>query len=327
MLDTAHEDRRGKTRVLQDALADEGRDFSRRGSFRKAQARHAAGFGEFALLVPAAQAVKFVAADFYIEVLHGDEVRKRGDFILGGKDDVGGADGIGEAELFELGKALGQVKCFVAINARARNRFIERNFGRPLRDGIVALRAFVEADLYRLDFAEEFGGTHCKQIGEAGSRARVNQGRATLVLEFSDIAELLGLEGIAREVRAEIHVMGAKTEGGAEDDFVEDGGRSVNDQLAALCGANDGAEVARVDGGDGDGGLLAEKAAGAGRIAVATPDVVTLAFQQLCEERTGGPRSQYEDAHGFSKLYHRAGESCARKAWEISGIELGNGGA
>ena len=175
----------------------------------------------------------------------------------------------------------------------------------------------------RLDFAEEFGGAFYEQIGEARCRASINQCGAALVLEFFDVAELLGLERIAREVRAEIHVVGANAESGAENDFVKDGSGGVDDQLAALGGANDGAEVAGVDGGDGDGGSFAEKAAGAGRIAVATPDIVALAFQKLCEERTGGSSSQNEDAHDFSKLYHRGGGSGARKACEIAGIELG----
>jgi hypothetical protein len=41
---------------------------------------------------------------------------------------------------------------------------------------------------------------------------------------------------------------------------------------------------------------------------------VALAFQQLCEERAGGPCSQNEDTHDFSKLYHSPGGSGATKA-------------
>jgi hypothetical protein len=36
---------------------------------------------------------------------------------------------------------------------------------------------------------------------------------------------------------------------------------------------------------------------------------MALAFEELREERTGGPCTQDEDSHGFSKLYHsREGE-------------------
>ena len=139
MLDAANEDRGSETRVLQDALADEGRDFARRGGFRETEAGDAAGFGKFALFVPAAKAVEFVAANFHVEVLHRDGVRKRGDFILSSEDDVDGADGVGEAELFELGEALGQMEFFLAIDARVRDCFVEGDFGGPLRDGIIAL--------------------------------------------------------------------------------------------------------------------------------------------------------------------------------------------
>src|SRR5208337_3808648 len=116
------------------------------------------------------------------------------------------------------------------------------------------------------------------------------------------------------EMRAEIEVVGAKAKRGAEDDLVEHGSGGIDDQLAALCGADDAVKVAGVDGGHGDGGLFAKKTAGACGIAVAAPDVVALAFQKLCEERTSGPRSQNEDAHDFSKLYHSPRGSGAPKA-------------
>jgi hypothetical protein len=54
--------------------------------------------------------------------------------------------------------------------------------------------------------------------------------------------------------------------------------------------------------------VLAEKASRANRIAIAAPYDVALAFEELREEGTRGPRTQDEDSHGFSKLYHtRAG--------------------
>ena len=90
---------------------------------------------------------------------------------------------------------------------------------------------------------------------------------------------MLGFEGIASEMRAEIKVMGAQVERGANDDEIEDGGGGVDDELAAAGGADNAAKVGRVDFGDGDDAFFAEETAGALGVAVATPDGVTLAFE------------------------------------------------
>src|SRR5208337_623602 len=110
------------------------------------------------------------------------------------------------------------------------------------------------------------------------------------------------------EMRAEIEVVGAKAKRGAEDDLVEHGSGGIDDQLAALCGADDAVKVAGVDGGHGDGGLFAKKTAGACGIAVATPDIVALALQKLGKQGASRPCSQDENSHAVRTLYHSQGE-------------------
>src|ERR1700688_4481083 len=63
MLYTYDDHRRGKPRVLQNALADERGDLPRRGRFGETLPRKAPRFRKFSLLVPAAQLVEFVATD------------------------------------------------------------------------------------------------------------------------------------------------------------------------------------------------------------------------------------------------------------------------
>ena len=137
--------------------------------------------------------------------------------------------GSGKRNFSEFREALGQVEFFMAINARARNRFVEGNFGRPLGDGVSRFLTFIKANLYGMDFVEEFGRAFCEQIGESRGRAGVNKGGAMLLHESLGVAELFGLERVARKVGAEVEVVGAKAEGGAENEFVEDGSGGVDD--------------------------------------------------------------------------------------------------
>src|SRR4029077_11588863 len=80
--DSGYQRYRRETRVLQNALANQGRNLARRKSLREAVAHDAPRFRELSLLVPPAQAVEFVAADFHVHVLHRNKMRERGDFIL-----------------------------------------------------------------------------------------------------------------------------------------------------------------------------------------------------------------------------------------------------
>src|SRR5260370_40813396 len=98
------------------------------------------------LLEPATQTVDLVPTDFSVQVPHRNEIRQRGHSVLRRKHRARGADGIGKSKLLNLGKALAQLKSSVAVDARVRDRFVERYFRRPLGDGIVALAAFIQAD-------------------------------------------------------------------------------------------------------------------------------------------------------------------------------------
>src|SRR2546430_11871109 len=256
---------------------------------------------EFALLVPTPEAVDFVAADFDVEVAHANEARQRGDFILSAEDDAGHAHGVDETKFLNFRKALGELEFSLAVDPRVRNGFVERDFGRPLRDGVVAFAAFVEADLDRVDFVEEIGSAFDEKVGEAGSGAGVDHHRTVFLLEAFDVAKLLGLKRVSREVRAQVEVMRAQPKGGAKDDFVENGGTRIDDELAALGCFDDAPEIAGVHFGDGAGTLLAQKTPSANRGAVTAPDGVALALQKLCKEGAGGSRSENEDPHGVGK--------------------------
>ena len=95
--------------------------------------------------------------------------------------------------------------------------------------------------------------------------------------------------------------MRTKPQGGAKDDFVKDGRGRVDDELAALGGLDDSAQIAGVHFHDGNGALFAQKAPGADWIAVAAPNGVALPLQKLREKGAGCPRSQNEDPHGVEK--------------------------
>src|SRR5258708_27175898 len=100
-------------------------------------------FGKLSLFVPAAKAVDFVAADFDVEVAHGNEARQSGDFILSAEHDASGAYRVHEAKFLNFRKTFSESEFPLAIDARVRDGFVERYFRRPLRDGVLAFAAFV----------------------------------------------------------------------------------------------------------------------------------------------------------------------------------------
>src|SRR5271154_1632404 len=116
--------------------------------------------------------------------------------------------------------------------------------------------------------------------------------------------------------------MHAQTQRGAQNNFVEDGGRGVHQQVAAASGAHDGPEIARVRFFYFNGALLAEKFPRAVRVAIAAPDRVSLAHEQLSKQGAGAAHSQYEDAHRFATLsYSPRGKA---RAWAaLSGCAPG----
>ena len=116
------------------------------------------------------------------------------------------------------------------------------------------------------------------------------------------IAILLGLERRTREVRVQIHVVNAQAQRRAQDDFVEYGRGGVDDQVCAASRAHDGPQVPRVRLDHFDRALFAEKPLRAGDVAIAAPDRVPLARQQMGQQRAGAARPQNEDAHRRATL-------------------------
>ena len=299
--DAADDNCSGESRVLQNTLPNKSRNLAWRRRVGEMAFAQSVRLGKLSLFVPAAKPVDFVSADFDVEIMHRNEAWQCGDFVLSTQDDTGCANRVEEAKFFNFGKTLGEFESAAAIDARMRDGFIERDFRRPLRDGVVAFTAFVEADLDGEDFVEKIGGAFDEKVGQSGSGAGVDHGRTIFFLEAFDVAKLLGLKRVSREVRTQVEIMRAKAKRGAKDDFVENGGAGINDELAALGRFDDASEIAGVYFGNGNGALFAQKAPSANRVAVAAPDGVPLALQKLCKERAGGSRSQNEDPHGVGK--------------------------
>src|SRR6266852_2489876 len=228
--------------------------------------RKSARLWELSKPVPAPQPVDFVSADLNVEFPHGNEMRQRGHFVLRSEDDARVSNRIEEAEFFDFRKALSQMKFSIAIDTRVRDRLIERYFRRPLRDGIVALAAFIQPDVHGMYFVQRFRRVLHKQVCQAGRHSGIDQRHTVFPLEFLCIAELLGLEGMASQVRTEIDVMRAQPQRGPQHNLVKHRGRSVDDELATLRGLHDPAQVSRVYFRHPDGASLAYEAPRALRI-------------------------------------------------------------
>ena len=130
--------------------------------------------------------------------------------------------GSAKAKLFQLGESFLHAEFSVAIDARVRNGFVERDFRRPLRNRIVAFAAFVEADLHGLDLVEHFGRALDEQIRQAWRRAGIDQRGAVFLFEALGERELLRLEGIARQVRTQVDIVRAQAQRGAHHNLIED---------------------------------------------------------------------------------------------------------
>ena len=127
---------------------------------------------------------------------------QRRDFVLSGEHDARDANGVHEAEFFDFRKAFGEREFPVAIDARMGDGFIEGDFRRPLRNGIVALAALVEIEVCADDFVQHFRGTLDEQIGQARRGSSVDYGGAVFFFETLHVMKLFGAKGMAREVRA-----------------------------------------------------------------------------------------------------------------------------
>ena len=168
-----------------------------------------------------------------------------------------------------------------------------------------------EPDLHGLNFVEHFGGALDEQIGEAGRGAGVDQRGAVFLLEAFGEGKLLGLERVARQVRAQVHIVRAQAQRRAHHDLIEDRGGGVDDKVAAARGADDPAQIARVDFGDGDGAALAEKTARALGVAVAAPDRMSLPLQSCASREPVAPAPRTKIRMAWRKLYHKRRQSSA----------------
>ena len=132
--------------------------------------------------------------------------------------------------------------------------------------------------------SSSFGAAFRQKISEPWRGTRTDQGCAILRFEFLVKAELFGLEGIARQMGIQIQVVRAQTQCGAHDNFIEDGGRRIDDKVCAATRAHDRPHVARVCFHHFDAALLPYKVARALRIPVTAPYRVALADQKLRQQ-------------------------------------------
>ena len=190
----------------------------------------------------------------------------------------------------------------VAIDARARNRLVVGHVRRPLRNRVAALRAFEQANLHGLDRVEHFRGALGEQIGEPGRGARADQRRAIFRHELLVKAELLRAERMVREMGIQIEIVSAQAKRRAKDNLVKNSGRGVDDQIRAAARANDGPQISGVRLDHLDRAFLAQKPLRALRVAIAAPDGMSLAREQLCQQGARAARAENEYPHRLETL-------------------------
>ena len=238
-----------------------------------------------------------VAADFHVEIAKLEMMGQSADFVLGREDHADLADGRGETEALRFAEAFCEMKSAVAIDARARDGFVEKPFGGPLRYGTIAVGTFVKADVNRFDLVEHFGATGGEEIGQAGSGAGVDDGGAAFFLKSPRISELLGFERIADQVCGKIEVMRAQAERGAQGRFVKFGRRGIDQEMAAAGRAHDAAQIAHIGVHDGNSALFPEETPRPLGISIAASDLVALAGEKLSQKAAGSARAENENAH------------------------------
>src|SRR5437870_10010126 len=81
-----------------------------------------------------------------------------------------------------------------AVDARARGGLIEGFLRRPLGNGVIALAAFIQADVNRLHGVEHFRTTLGQQVHEPRRDPGRDDSRAVLLLEALVVIKLLRLE-------------------------------------------------------------------------------------------------------------------------------------
>src|SRR5882762_4941132 len=318
LLDAAYYDGCREPRVLQYAFADQSRDLPRRRRFGKPGGDQSTGTREFPLPVPTPQAVDFVAADFHVHFLEGKKMGHRADFILRRQHDRCFSNGRGKAKFLRFSKPLAEAEFTASHNAWARYGLVEGNFGRPLRNRVVAFGAFVKANVDFFHGVHHCGGPGHQEIRQSRGGAGYDYRGALLFLEAAVETKLLGLKWIACQVRAQVQIMRANAQRRAQNDLIKDGSRRVNQQLRATSGAHNAPEISRVHLNDRNFALLAEKMMGAVEVPVTTGDLMPLADQQVCEVGAGCSGSQDEDAH-WGKTVSYSLRLWSRATWEPKG--------
>src|SRR5262252_9272301 len=105
-------------------------------------------------------------------------------------------------------------------------------------------------------------------------------------------------------MRAQVQVVGAQAERGAQHGFVEHRRRGVDDEFTIARCAHNPPEVSRIHRSHRNDRFFPEEAPCPLRVAISAPNDVSLAFQQLCKKGARRPRTQDKDSHSAPQLYH-----------------------
>ena len=81
--------------------------------------------------------------------------------------------------------------------------------------------------------------------------------------------------------------MRAQAQRGSHHNLIENGSRSIDDELAATSRAHDASQISRIHLGDGNRASFAQKAPRTIGVTVPAPDSMSLTLQQFREEGAG----------------------------------------
>src|SRR5262245_23790134 len=98
-------------------------------------------------------------------------------------------------------------------------------------------------------------------------------------------------------MRTQVQIVGPLSQRRTQHNFVKNRCRRVDDQVAIAGRLHDSAKVPGVNLGYGYRASLAQKTPRPLRIPVAAPHCMSLAFEELREQRTCCARPQYENIH------------------------------
>src|SRR3989441_1870453 len=189
-----------------------------------------------------------------------------------------------------------------AVYARARGGLIEGFLRRPLGNRVIALAAFIQADVNRLHGVEHFRATLGQQVHEPRRDPGRDDSRAVLLLEALVEIKLLRLEWLLCQPRCQVYIMRAQSQRRAQDDLVEYSRPGIHQQGVAPCRANNGPQIPGVDLLHRDVALLPEEAPRALHVPVSASNNVTLTGKQMGEQRASSSGSEDEDPHPSATL-------------------------